>query len=158
MPLFFWFDLFRGYGRTPGEDFAGFLGDLKTPKGHFEINWPLETKLMNFFKIQVFYESHKYSMKSSSCFDVLQKWTSEQQCKFRQFFFLAFSENPNFNILQEYINYESFYIFLLPEILQSWKVCEKPTCSWFLQARPCLFRTIITFFFNHEIYWYYFLC
>jgi hypothetical protein len=87
VPLFFWFDLFRGYGRTPGEDFAGFLGDLKTPKGHFEINWPLETKLMNFFKIQVFYESHKYSMKSSSCFDVLQKWTSEQQCKFRQFFF-----------------------------------------------------------------------
>ena len=33
--------LFRSYGRCPGKNFVGFLGDLKTPKGHFEINWPL---------------------------------------------------------------------------------------------------------------------
>ena len=33
--------LFRGYGRNPGKNFIVFLGDLKTPKGHFEINWPL---------------------------------------------------------------------------------------------------------------------
>ena len=28
-------------GRNPGKNFIGFLGDLKTPKEHFEINWPL---------------------------------------------------------------------------------------------------------------------
>ena len=29
---------FRGKGRNPGKNFVGFLEDLKTPKGHFEIN------------------------------------------------------------------------------------------------------------------------
>ena len=27
------------------KEFVGFLGDLKRPKGHFEINWPLEIVL-----------------------------------------------------------------------------------------------------------------
>ena len=26
---------------------VGFLGDLKTPKGHFEINWPLKIEGWN---------------------------------------------------------------------------------------------------------------
>ena len=43
MALFFIWPLFRGYGRNPGKKFFVFLGDLKTPKGHFEINWPLES-------------------------------------------------------------------------------------------------------------------
>ena len=38
--IFFW-PLFRGLGRNPEKNFIGFLGDLKTPKGHFKINWPL---------------------------------------------------------------------------------------------------------------------
>ena len=29
------------WGRNPYENFVGFLGDLKTPKGIFDINWPL---------------------------------------------------------------------------------------------------------------------
>ena len=33
--------LFRGWGRNPGKTFVVFWGDLKTTKGHFEINWPL---------------------------------------------------------------------------------------------------------------------
>ena len=44
MTLLYYFliwPLFRGYGRNPGKNFVGFLGDLKTSKGHFEINWPL---------------------------------------------------------------------------------------------------------------------
>ena len=35
--------LFRGKGRNPYKNFVGFLVFLKTPIGHFEINWPLET-------------------------------------------------------------------------------------------------------------------
>ena len=35
-------NLFKGQGGNPGENFVGFLEDLKTPKRHFEINWPLE--------------------------------------------------------------------------------------------------------------------
>ena len=40
MPLIGGFDfvLHRGLGRNPGKSFVGFLGDLKAPKGHFEIN------------------------------------------------------------------------------------------------------------------------
>ena len=34
--------LFRGYGRNPGRDFVGYLEEVLTPKGHFEINWPLK--------------------------------------------------------------------------------------------------------------------
>ena len=30
--------IFRGLGRNPYNNFVGFLVDLKTPKGHFEIN------------------------------------------------------------------------------------------------------------------------
>ena len=33
--------LFRGKGRNHGKKFVGFLEDLKTSKGHFEINRPL---------------------------------------------------------------------------------------------------------------------
>ena len=33
--------LFRGLGRNPYKNYVAFLGDLKTPKWHFEINWPL---------------------------------------------------------------------------------------------------------------------
>ena len=32
---------FRGYSRNPEKKLVGFLRDLKTPKGQFEINWPL---------------------------------------------------------------------------------------------------------------------
>ena len=41
--LHYFFDLtlFREKGRNPYKKFVGFLVDLKTPKGHFEINWPL---------------------------------------------------------------------------------------------------------------------
>ena len=31
----------RGFCRNPGNNFVGFLEDLKTLKGHFEIDWPL---------------------------------------------------------------------------------------------------------------------
>ena len=34
--------LFTSWGRNPWKNFVGFLEDLKTPKGHFEINWPLD--------------------------------------------------------------------------------------------------------------------
>ena len=38
LKLPFWFDLFlEAKGRNPGKKFVGFLGDLKTPKGHFEL-------------------------------------------------------------------------------------------------------------------------
>ena len=43
--LHFFFDLtsfLRGWGRNPYRKFVGFWGDLKTPKGHFDINWPLK--------------------------------------------------------------------------------------------------------------------
>ena len=33
--------LFRGKGRNPGKKIVVFLEHLKTPKGHFEINWSL---------------------------------------------------------------------------------------------------------------------
>ena len=33
--------LFRGQGRNPGENFVGILVQMMTPKGHFEIDWPL---------------------------------------------------------------------------------------------------------------------
>ena len=45
-PTFLIWPLFRGYGRNPYRNFVGFLVDLKTPKGHFEINWPLLIKSM----------------------------------------------------------------------------------------------------------------
>ena len=43
MPLIgeFYFDsqlIFSGQGRNPGKNFIGMMQDLKTPKGHFEIN------------------------------------------------------------------------------------------------------------------------
>ena len=34
--------LIWGYGRIPGKNFVVFWGDLKTPKEHFNINWPLQ--------------------------------------------------------------------------------------------------------------------
>ena len=40
--------------RNPGKNFVGFLGDLKTPKGHFEINWPLP-------KMQIFGFLHRFN-------------------------------------------------------------------------------------------------
>ena len=33
--------LFRFEGRNPGKNFIGILVQTMTPKGHFEINWPL---------------------------------------------------------------------------------------------------------------------
>ena len=36
--LFLIWPLFRGYVRNPGKNFVDFFGDLKTPRGHFEIN------------------------------------------------------------------------------------------------------------------------
>ena len=39
--LLFWFDLFLEARAEILEKIVGFLGDLKSPKGHFEINWPL---------------------------------------------------------------------------------------------------------------------
>ena len=42
MPLFFLFDLFlEARSEILEKNFDVFLGDLKTPKGHSEINWPL---------------------------------------------------------------------------------------------------------------------
>ena len=42
MPLFFWFDLFLEAKAEILEKISlVFLEDLKTPKGHFKINWPL---------------------------------------------------------------------------------------------------------------------
>ena len=39
--LLFWFDLFlEPRAEIRQKNFVGFLGDLKTPKGHFENNWP----------------------------------------------------------------------------------------------------------------------
>ena len=35
--------LFRGRGRNPYKNLVGFLVDLKTPKRHFKINWPLKS-------------------------------------------------------------------------------------------------------------------
>ena len=40
LTLLFW-PLFRGWGRNPYKNFVGFLVNLKTLKGHYEINWPL---------------------------------------------------------------------------------------------------------------------
>ena len=37
---------FLGWSRNSFKHFVGFLVDLKTPKGHFEINWPLENIIM----------------------------------------------------------------------------------------------------------------
>ena len=37
--------LIRDQGRNTEKNFVGFLEDLKTPKGHFEINRPLEMLL-----------------------------------------------------------------------------------------------------------------
>ena len=47
----FLFDLmsFQSLGQKPLQIFCWFFGDLKTPKGHFEITWPLVT---NFHLIQ----------------------------------------------------------------------------------------------------------
>ena len=43
--------LFRGKGRNPWKNLVGFLEDLKTPKGHFEINWPLGAAVqLGFFR------------------------------------------------------------------------------------------------------------
>ena len=48
MPLvFFDSNIFRGLGRNPYNNFVGFLVNLKTPKGHFEINWPWGESKMN---------------------------------------------------------------------------------------------------------------
>ena len=33
---------FTGLGRNPYKNFVAFFVDLKTPKEHFEINWPLQ--------------------------------------------------------------------------------------------------------------------
>ena len=38
----FYTTLFRSQNRNPYKNFVGFLVGLKTPKGHFEINWPLK--------------------------------------------------------------------------------------------------------------------
>ena len=43
---FFIWPLFRGLGRNPYKNLFGFLVDLKTLKGHFEINWPLKKSQM----------------------------------------------------------------------------------------------------------------
>ena len=39
--LIFLFDLILGLRQKSFKKIVGFLGDLKTPKGHFENNWPL---------------------------------------------------------------------------------------------------------------------
>ena len=42
MPLFFWYDLFlKAWAEILKNFFVVFLGELKTPKWHFEINWHL---------------------------------------------------------------------------------------------------------------------
>ena len=43
MLLHYFFDLtsFKRLGQK-SKNFIGFWGDLKTPKGHFKINWPLD--------------------------------------------------------------------------------------------------------------------
>ena len=47
VPLFFWFDLFlEARAEILWKNFVGFLGDLKTPKVHFKINWPLGFRLV----------------------------------------------------------------------------------------------------------------
>ena len=38
LKLLFWFDLFL---EKSGKKFVGFLEDVLTPKGQFEINWPI---------------------------------------------------------------------------------------------------------------------
>ena len=46
MPLFFWFDLFfkKRLGQKSSLKFVGVLVETMTPKGHFEINWPLQPR------------------------------------------------------------------------------------------------------------------
>ena len=44
------FPSWQVWGRNPRKGFVGFLGDLKTPKGHFKINWLLVKS--NYFKKQ----------------------------------------------------------------------------------------------------------
>ena len=42
--LLFWFDLFlEARAEILEKKFIDFLEDLKTPKGHIEIKWPLRT-------------------------------------------------------------------------------------------------------------------
>ena len=43
------FILHLKWGKNPYKKFVGFLVDLKTTKGHFEINWPLAALWMNNF-------------------------------------------------------------------------------------------------------------
>ena len=58
VPLFFWFDLFSEARAEMLENISltwkhlvGFLKDLKTPKGHFEINWSFRARrMMDFFQ------------------------------------------------------------------------------------------------------------
>ena len=53
---FFGLTSIRGYGRNNYKNFVGFMVDLKTAKGHFEIKWPLIavvlTKALVWFEIR----------------------------------------------------------------------------------------------------------
>ena len=55
--LFFVSTLFRGLGRNSYKDFVGFMVDLKTPKGYFEINRPLMKAIYCFSGLRTVLES-----------------------------------------------------------------------------------------------------
>ena len=45
LPLFFFDLFFRDYGRNPYKIVVGFLDNLKIPRGHYEIDSPLKSRL-----------------------------------------------------------------------------------------------------------------
>jgi hypothetical protein len=44
--IYFWFNLFSEARAEILKKIVGFVGDLKTSKGHFEINWPFKRQTL----------------------------------------------------------------------------------------------------------------
>ena len=88
--------------------------DLKTPKGHFEINWPLVTQ---FHQIKIictaFFQSEQKIL--YGCIEkVLQIWAGKQKMLLSWHFYLQFTKNNWVSTSENWITLRNLDFFTAP--------------------------------------------
>ena len=106
--------------------------DLKTPKGHFEINWPLVTQ---FHQIKIictaFFQSEQKIL--YGCIEkVLQIWAGKQKMLLSWHFYLQFTKNNWVSTSENWITLRNLDFFYSPR-LKAPKKIKRTMFFWYKQ-------------------------
>ena len=110
MPLIFWFDLFLEARAEILGKIDGFLEEVLTPKGHFEIYWPL---LHNHVQKSIFIPKCLNTFWTDQTSIFALKFEIQENCN--HWFFTIFPSYPTLLIKQTY------NIMIMRHVNENWK-------------------------------------